>query len=107
MGLRESGYFNVQVVGEGETAAGERRFALAHVGCEPGTGDPGYKLTAAMASECALCVLAPASCFGERLVPRLKNAGIDCSVRVGASPDAVGGSAPRDRAPHGCFPPPS
>merc|ERR1719321_71119 len=30
--LRESGYFNVQVVGEGETAAGERRFALAHVG---------------------------------------------------------------------------
>ena len=103
--LRESGYFNVQVVGEGETAAGERRFALAHVGCEPGTGDPGYKLTAAMASECALCVLedlkalpgkdggvlTPASCFGERLVPRLKNAGIDCSVRVGASPDAVGG----------------
>merc|ERR1712118_254619 len=78
---------------------GEGRFALAHVGCEPGTGDPGYKLTAAMASECALCVLedlkalpgkdggvlTPASCFGERLVPRLKNAGIDCSVRVGAS----------------------
>ena len=103
--VRESGFFNLQVVGEGETGAGERRFAVAHVGCKPGTGDPGYKLTAAMASECALClledlkalpgkeggVLTPAACFGERLVPNLKTAGVDCSVRVGASAEEVGG----------------
>lgn len=103
--LRDSGFFNLHVVGEGETAEGEKRFAHAHVGCLPGTGDPGYKLTAAMATECALClveqhdalpgitggVLTPASCFGELLLPKLNAAGIGTSVKVGASPEEAGG----------------
>lgn len=81
---REQGFFNVHFAGWGEGS--DKPAAVARV--ESRYGDPGYKSTAAMASECALMlaegkaregaagVLTPASCFGMALGERLEAAGV-------------------------------
>ena len=101
--LRDSGYFHTWVLGVGKEAddatsdakdAGEPPMVVADV--RSGTaGDHGYKGTAQMAIEAALClalardrcdasggVLTPAVGLGDVLVDRLENSGMELDVRV-------------------------
>ncbi len=88
---RENGFFNLCVHGRGRTADGERILLEAHV---QGQNDPGYGATAKMLGESALClaldeadcrgaggVLTPAVAMGQRLLHRLRRAGMIFEVR--------------------------
>jgi short subunit dehydrogenase-like uncharacterized protein len=84
---RDAGYFRARIVASTDprdSPAPSKVRALIE-----GTSDPGYGETAKMLSEAALClalerdrlespggVLTPASCFGMRLVERLRSAGM-------------------------------
>lgn len=91
--MRENGCMHAHMVGT--TGAGADgappKKVYAHFGIE--NADPGYKGTAMIATEAALClalspelpgkggVLTPVSCMGMALVDRLRGAGFDASVR--------------------------
>jgi short subunit dehydrogenase-like uncharacterized protein len=83
---REKGFFKVDVYTR--TSSGARY--VAHVSAQ---GDPGYKATAMMMGEAALClaldrdalpdrhgILTPATAMGDALVDRLRGAGMTLSV---------------------------
>jgi short subunit dehydrogenase-like uncharacterized protein len=87
---REAGFFKVRLHGRGASSDGRPVEMVAHVA---GTADPGYGETAKMLGESALClafdgdrrgpaggVLTPASSMGERLVDRLRAAGMRFEV---------------------------
>lgn len=85
---RDRGSFSVQLVGTGKDAGG-RDFRVE--GRVQGQGDPGYAATARMLSESALClaldkrsseggVLTPATALGDRLLQRLRAAGMTFEV---------------------------
>jgi short subunit dehydrogenase-like uncharacterized protein len=90
--LQDSGFFHTYVVAEGEK---DGAVTTAHI--RSGTaGDPGYKATAQMAIESALClalqrsecsseggVLTPASAIAAPLVQRLNDSGMQLSVHAG------------------------
>ena len=94
--VRESGYFHTWVLGVGETDAEDIEGPMVIADVRSGTaGDPGYKATAQMAVEAALClalereqceprggVLTPAAALGEVLVDRLRASGMELSTRV-------------------------
>lgn len=84
---RDHGFFKIRIVGMSET--GRRVDAFVE-----GTSDPGYGETAKMLGETAAClaldaerlperygVLTPAAAFGDRLVERLRNAGMTFDTR--------------------------
>jgi short subunit dehydrogenase-like uncharacterized protein len=86
---RDAGYFRARFVASSDA----RGPAVRMRGLVEGTSDPGYGETAKMLSESALClalerdklegpggVLTPASCFGMRLVERLRSAGMTFRV---------------------------
>ena len=82
---RENGWFDCQFIVE--TESGEKSVFAMH-----GKGDPGYKVTSKLVSECALCllenadelpggsgyggVLTSASGLGQALIARLSKVGI-------------------------------
>ncbi|MFL5413828.1 MAG: saccharopine dehydrogenase, partial [Myxococcales bacterium] len=85
---RDAGFFRIRIVGEGDGKAPIR--AVARV---EGTSDPGYGETAKMLGESALClaldrdqleprhgVLTPASAMGNRLIERLRAAGMTFAI---------------------------
>ncbi|MFL5433148.1 MAG: saccharopine dehydrogenase family protein [Myxococcales bacterium] len=85
---RDAGFFRVRIVGEGDGKGPLR--AVARV---EGTSDPGYGETAKMLGESALClaldrdqleprhgVLTPASAMGNRLIERLRAAGMTFAI---------------------------
>lgn len=87
---QDAGYFNARVIAHAD--GGAKHVVTAHV--QSGTaGDPGYKATALMSIESALClalqrekcdpkggVLTPASALGQVLVDRLNAAGMKLYV---------------------------
>ncbi len=88
---REAGYFRARIVAATDARGGGEPARIR--GLVEGTSDPGYGETAKMLSEAALClalegdeleapggVLTPASCFGMRLVERLRSAGMTFRV---------------------------
>jgi len=96
---RESGFFHTYVLGVGEIAgdaADGTAPPMVIADVKSGSaGDPGYKGTAQMAMESALClalqrdeclaeggVLTPAVAMGDAIVARLNRSGMDLSVRV-------------------------
>ena len=96
---RDGGYFHTWVLGVGEAADGAASGAsppMVIADVKSGTaGDPGYKATAQMAMESALClalqredcsaeggVLTPAAAMGDALVQRLIESGMELSARV-------------------------
>ena len=99
--LRDTGFFNHYLLAE---SGDEDTYATVHV--RGARGDPGYKTTAAMAAECAIClarekdslpgagggVLTPASCFGAAVVDYLTRAGVTFEVR------GAGAAAPTEAA---------
>ena len=98
--VRESGYFHTWVLGVGETDAEDIEGPMVIADVRSGTaGDPGYKATAQMAIESALClalqreecapeggVLTPASALGNVLVDRLNKSGMQLSASVLGEP---------------------
>jgi short subunit dehydrogenase-like uncharacterized protein len=85
---RERGEFWVRLLGLGDGFTLEARVG--------GKGDPGYNQTAKMLSESAVClarevpevkggVLTPASCLGEKLLTRLRAAGMTFEVEEAAT----------------------
>jgi short subunit dehydrogenase-like uncharacterized protein len=89
---RESGFFNLGLIGKGTDAEG-RPFRLK--GSVVGDKDPGYAGTARMLSESALClalekdslperfgITTPAAAMGEALLRRLREAGMTFEVSV-------------------------
>lgn len=83
-----SGYFSVEAIGRVEGKIIRARVSSNH-------GDPGYKETAKMITECALSLalempqcskltgaVSPAAGIGEPLVRRLRDSGILCDVDV-------------------------
>lgn len=87
---RESGFFQVLLVGEGVLPNGARK--TLRVVCH-GNRDPGYGATAGMLAESALCLaldqedlpprygyLTTAAAMGDALLPRLRSAGVTFSV---------------------------
>ena len=104
---RENGYFHTWVLGIGESGSGAaeardgdspeaERPPMVIADVRSGTaGDPGYKATAQMAIESALClalqrdeceaaggVLTPAAAMGSPLVERLNRSGMELGARV-------------------------
>lgn len=82
---RGTGFFEVQMIAE--TEAGRRLLA-----CARGDGDPGCQATAIMLAESALCladdprpemvgVVTPALALGERILPRLRDAGMPIDLQ--------------------------
>jgi len=92
--LRDSGYFHMYTLGVGERTADGDEPPLVIADIRSGSaGDPGYKATAQMSIEAALClalnrdactagVLTPASALGLALVDRLNASGMSLSVRA-------------------------
>ena len=94
---RNTGFFHTYVLGVGEQPAASTADApMVVADFKSGTaGDPGYKATALMAIEAAMClarqrdecepaggVLTPASAMGRALVQRLNRAGMQLSARL-------------------------
>ena len=91
--LQDTGYFHFSTLGVGCRADGEECKVMAHVRSGD-AGDPGYKATARMVVEAALCgalersacaaggVLTPASAFGMTLAERLRKSGMELSTEV-------------------------
>lgn len=87
----ETGMFEAQVFGFGESAEHKERVVMCQV---VGKGDPGYRLASRMIGEAAVClalkedqewskqggVLTPASALGSPYVERLSKAGITFSI---------------------------
>ena len=87
---RDAGFFRVRIVGEGDGSGAAEMKATARI---EGTSDPGYGETAKMLGESALClaldrddlpprhgVLTPASAMGNRLIERLRAAGMTFAI---------------------------
>ncbi len=87
---REAGFFKISLHGRTTSSDGQRVEMTAHVA---GDNDPGYGETAKMLGESALClaldgadletpggILTPAACMGQRLVDRLRAAGMRFEV---------------------------
>lgn len=99
--LQETGFFNAFVYGKVSENAGSSHEALVHVKGEK--GDPGYKLTSAMALEAAMClankdklnmnmlggVLTPASCMGDVLVEHLPKVNVTFTLEEDPSSVAM------------------
>ncbi|CAE7552746.1 unnamed protein product [Symbiodinium natans] len=78
----EEGYFQVKTIALADKEASKAPLkVVAHV--QSGKcGDPGYKSTALMSVECALCcVLTPSFALGQVLIDRLNRAGMKLFVR--------------------------
>jgi len=87
---RENGFFEYRLIAEAQ----QDDNVLTAKSRVYGHGDPGYKMTAVMVAEAALCaaldrdqcpgrgggVLTPASAFGKVLVQRLRHAGMELQV---------------------------
>lgn len=89
---RETGYFAIRSLGEGQPEGGHPFRIEAHV---TGQGDPGYDATARMLGTSLLClaqeklehtcrygVLTPASCFGDVIARELERQAITFHVQV-------------------------
>jgi len=87
---RDAGFFRVRIVGESDGSGAGPLKAVARV---EGKSDPGYGETAKMLGESALClaldrdrleprhgVLTPASAMGNRLIERLRAAGMTFAI---------------------------
>lgn len=86
---RNNGYFKVLLLGKTSNRQGQPTTLRAEIG---GQGDPGYNETAKMLAESAVClaldkeipqqggILTPAAAMGQRLIGRLRAAGMTFSV---------------------------
>ncbi len=89
---RDNGYFRVLLLGKTSDRTGQPVTLRGEV---RGVGDPGYNETAKMLSESALClaqdgqipqrggIFTPAAAMGQRLIDRLRAAGMTFSVEPG------------------------